>query len=147
MRSLRLITSTLLGAVLLLGLGGGAVFAGQGHVVETYDLDDAWCFDDVVQQYCFVQEGTFTIVTKHDGGTVGKVDMTLTVEVTADGAFVASYTTETKQDSRTNVDGTYSFTWRERTRWSDGEQTCDTATRLKIVDFEVIVDSIDTNCH
>ena len=45
-------------------------------------------------------------MTKHDGGTVGKVDMTLTVEVTADGAFVASYTTATKQDSRTNADGT-----------------------------------------
>lgn len=43
----------------------GRLDPGQGDV-ETYDVDDAWCFQDDVELYCSVQEGTLTIVTEDD---------------------------------------------------------------------------------
>jgi hypothetical protein len=142
--SLRLLASTLLGVVLLASLGVGSTLA-KGNI-ETYDLSDAWCFQDVVERYCSVQDGTLTIETRKDGSTVGRVDLVLTVDVTSDGAFVATYTTRTSQLSRSAPDGSYSFTWSDRTRWTDGEQTCKTDMRIKIVDFDVVIDFIKGSC-
>ncbi len=144
-KSFRLFTSTILGAVFLLSVGVGSTMA-RGQI-EEYDLSDAWCFQDVAELYCNVQTGTFTIETKKNGVVIGRVNMVLKTEVTADGAFVARYRTTTRQVTRTNPDGTYSFTSRERTRWTDGDETCITDVRLKIVDFEVIVDSIRSTCR
>ena len=112
--SLRVLASTLLGVTLLASIGVSSTLA-KGDV-ETYDLSDAWCFQDGIDRYCTVQEGTLTIETKNDDGTVGRVYMVSTVDVTTDGAFVASYTTRTSQTSRSAPDGSYSFTWSDKTR-------------------------------
>jgi hypothetical protein len=140
----RLLASTLLGVTLLASIGVGSTLA-KGDLV-TYDLADAWCFQDTVAQYCNVQEGTLTIETKNDGSTVGRVDLVLTTDITADGAFVATYTTKTSQVSRSAPDGSYSFTWSDKTRLTDGDQTCKVDMRVKIVDFHVVTDSIKGTC-
>lgn len=69
-KTFRLVTSTALGAILVLSIGAGATFAGEAGksgsnkpTVEKTDLGEAWCFDDVIQKYCFVREGRFTVTT------------------------------------------------------------------------------------
>jgi hypothetical protein len=86
--SLRLLASTLLGVTLLAGVGVGSTLA-KGDV-ETYDVNDSYCFLDVVELYCSVQEGTMTIVTKDDGSSVGRLDAVVTVDITVDGESIAS---------------------------------------------------------
>ena len=142
--SLRLLASTLFGVALLASIGAGSTLA-KG-AVETYDLSDAWCFQDGIDRYCTVREGTLTIETKNDGNTVGRVDLVTTVDVTTDGAFVATYTTRTSQVSRSATDGSYSFTWSDKTRRTDGEQTCKIDMRVKIVDFHVVTDLLKGTC-
>jgi hypothetical protein len=142
--SLRLLASTLLGAALLASLGVGSTLA-KGDL-ETYDLSDAWCFQSSPELYCTVQEGALTIETKNDGTTVGRVDLVSTVDITSDGAFVASYTTRTRQVSRSAPDGSYSFTWSDKTTRTDGETTCKIDMRVKIVDFHVVTDFLKGTC-
>jgi hypothetical protein len=142
--SVRLLASTLLGVSLLASIGVGSTLA-KGDLV-TYDLSDAWCFQNPVEQYCTVEEGALTIETKNDGSTVGRVDLVSTVDVTVDGAFVATYTTRTSQVSRSAPDGSYSFTWSDKTRRTDEEQTCKVDFRVKIVDFRVVTDILKGTC-
>jgi hypothetical protein len=142
--SLRLLASTLLGAALVAGAGVGSTLA-KGEL-ETYDLSDAWCFQSSPELYCTVQEGALTIETKNDGTTVGRVDLVSTVDISSDGAFVASYTTRTRQVSRSTPDGGYSFTWSDKTRLTDGDGTCNVAMRVKIVDFHVVTDFLKGTC-
>ena len=46
----RLVTSTALGAILVLSLGIGATFASSNDTpnVQVIDLSEDWCFDDTV---------------------------------------------------------------------------------------------------
>jgi hypothetical protein len=142
--SLRLLASTLLGVAVLASLGVGSTFA-KGDVV-TYELSDAWCFQSSPELYCSVQEGTLTIETKNDGTTVGRVDLVLTVDVTNDGAFLATYTPVTRQKTISEPDGTYSFTWTDKTRLTDGDGTCKIDMRVKIIDFHVVTDFLKGTC-
>ena len=142
---LRLVTSAVLGTALLLSLGVGSTFA-AGHSVVKEDLADAWCFYDTIDTYCNVQKGTFTIETKKDGTEVGKLEMTLKTDVTHDGVFVATSTTKSKMETRFGADGSYSFSSHDKVRWTDGEETCKTDIRIKIVDFDVLVDTYKTHC-
>ena len=142
--SLRTLATTLFGLALLASVGVGSTLA-KGDVV-TDDLADAWCFQNPFETYCSVQEGTLTIETKNDGTTVGRVDLVMTTDVTAYGAFVASYTTRTRQESRSAPDGSYAFTWSDKTRRTDGERTCKVDFRVKIVDFHVVTDSLKGTC-
>ena len=142
--TLRLLASTLLGVAFLASIGVGSTLA-KGDL-ETYDLSDAWCFQDGVDRYCTVQEGVFTIETKNDGSTVGRVDLVSTVDITVDGAFVATYTTRTSQVSRSAPDGSYSFSWSDKTRRTDGDGTCKVDMRVKIVDFHVVTDFLKGSC-
>ena len=91
----RLLASTLLGLALLASIGVGSTLA-KG-TVETFDVNDSFCFQGDPELYCSVQEGTMTIVTKDDGSSVGRLDAVVTVEITINGDFVASYTTVTQQ--------------------------------------------------
>ena len=143
--SLRLVASTILGAGILLTIGVGSTFAKP--TIEKYDLGDAWCFQDVIEMYCTVEKGTFTIETKDDGSSIGRMNLTTKVEVTAGGIFVARYTTKSHQETRSDADGSYTFSSRDRTKWTDGEQKCTSDIRLKIVDFEVVIDSTKGHCN
>ena len=142
--SLRLLASTLLGVALLASIGVGSTLA-KGSV-ETFDVDDAWCFQDVVELYCSVQEGTMTVVTKDEGSSVGRLDAVVTVDITADGAFLASYRTVTRQITRSAPDGSYSFTWSDKTRRTDSDGTCKIDMRFKVVDFHVVTDFLKGTC-
>ena len=142
--TLRLLASTLLGVALLASVGVGSTLA-RGDV-ETYDVDDSYCFLDVVELYCSVQEGTMTIVTKDDGSSVGRLDAVVTVDITVDGESIASYTTITRQVTRSAPDGSYSFTWSDKTRRTDGDGTCNVAFRFKVVDTHVVTDFLKGTC-
>jgi len=127
--SFRFVASAAVGALLPLSIGVGSTLAKPAES-EVYDPSDPWCFQDGVERYCAAQTGTFTVETRQNGLVVGVVDLTTTVDVTVDGA-----------------DESFSFASGDRTRWTDGEQTCESLTRLRIVDDEVITDSIKTVCH
>ena len=140
----RLFASTLLGVALLASIGVGSTLAKND--VETFDVNDAWCFQDDPELYCTVQEGTMTITTKSDGSSVGRLDAVVTVDITANGAFVASYKTVTRQVTRSAADGSYSFTWSDKTRRTDGDGTCKVNMRFKVVDFHVVTDFLKGTC-
>ena len=140
----RLLASTLLGLALLASIGVGSTLA-KGSV-ETFDVDDSFCFQGDPELYCSVQEGTMTIVTKDDGSSVGRLDAVVTVEITINGDFVASYTTVTQQTTRSAADGSYSFTWSDKTHRTDGDGTCNINMRFKIVDFHVVSDFLKGSC-
>lgn len=141
---IRLLASTLLGIALLVSIGVGSTLA-KGDV-ETFDVNDSFCFLDDPELYCSVQEGTMTIVTKDDGSSVGRLDAVVTVTITSNGDFVASYTTVTRQTIRMASDGTYSFTWSDKTRVTDGDGTCNVNMRFKIVDFHVVSEFLRGSC-
>ena len=140
----RLLASTLLGVTLLASIGIGSTLANND--VETYDVNDSYCFLDVVELYCSVQEGTMTIVTKDDGSSVGRLDAVVTVDITVNGEFVASYTTVTREITRSAPDGSYSFTWSDKTTRTDGDGTCKVDMRFKVVDFHVVTDFLKGTC-
>ena len=140
----RLLASTFLGLALLASIGVGSTLA-KGSV-ETFDVDDSFCFQGDPELYCSVQEGTMTIVTKDDGSSVGRLDAVVTVEITINGDFVASYTTVTQQTTRSAADGSYSFTWSDKTHRTDGDGTCNINMRFKIVDFHVVTDFLKGSC-
>ena len=142
----RLLASSAFAAILLLTAGLGSTLA-AGRTTEVYDLDDAWCFQDGVELACTVREGTLTIVTKADGTSIGTVKLRQDTTITVDGAFVAEYTTRTHDRTRSEPDGSYTTTTRERTRWTDGEETCVSRVILKIVDFDVVIDIERTACR
>ena len=87
-----------------------------------------------------------TIVTKDDGSSVGRLDAVVTVDITVNGDFVASYTTVTHQTTRSAADGSYSFTWSDKTRLTHGDGTCNINMRFKIVDFHVVSDFLKGSC-
>ena len=68
------------------------------------------------------------------------------VDITVDGAFVASYTTITRQVTRSAADGSYSFTWSDKTRRTDGDGTCKIDFRFKVVDTHVVTDFLKGTC-
>ena len=140
----RLLASTFLGLALLASIGVGSTLA-KG-TVETFDVNDSFCFQGDPELYCSVQEGTMTIVTKDDGSSVGRLDAVVTVDITVNGDFVASYRTVTHQTTRSAADGSYSFTWSDKTRRTDGDGTCNINMRFKIVDFHVVSDFLKGSC-
>jgi len=141
---IRLLASTLLGVALLASIGAGSTLA-KGDV-ETFDVNDSFCFQGDPELYCSVQEGTMTIVTKDDGSSVGRLDAVVTVDITANGDFVASYRTITRQVTRSAADGSYSFTWSDKTRLTDGDGTCNISLRFKVVDTHVVTDFLKGTC-
>ena len=141
---IRLLASTLLGVALLASIGVGSTLA-KGDV-ETFDVNDSFCFLDDPELYCSVQEGTMTIVTKDDGSSVGRLDAVVTVTITSNGDFVSSYVTRTREVTRMASDGSYSFTWSDKTRLTDGDGTCNINMRFKIVDFHVVSDFLRGSC-
>ena len=141
---IRLLASTLLGLALLASIGVGSTLA-KG-TVETFDVNDSFCFQGDPELYCSVQEGTMTIVTKDDGSSVGRLDAVVTVDITVNGDFVASYTTVTRQTTRSAADGSYSFTWSDKTRRTDGDGTCNIDLRFKVVDTHVVTDFLKGTC-
>ena len=141
---IRLFASTLLGVALLASIGVGSTLA-KG-TVETFDVNDSFCFQGDPELYCSIQEGTMTIVTKDEGSSVGRLDAVVTVDITVNGEFVASYTTVTRQTTRMASDGSYSFTWSDKTRRADGDGTCNINMRFKIVDFHLVSDFLRGSC-
>jgi hypothetical protein len=141
---IRLLASTFLGVALLASIGVGSTLA-KG-TVETFDVNDSFCFQGDPELYCSIQEGTMTVVTKDDGSSVGRLDAVVTVDITVNGDFAASYTTVTHQTTRSAADGSYSFTWSDKTRRADGDETCNINMRFKIVDFHVVSDFLKGSC-
>jgi hypothetical protein len=117
--SIRLVTSSALGAILMLSLGVGATLAApapQKPTVQVIDLGEDWCFDDTVDLYCNVQTGTLTIKEWTDGSSESRVDMVTKTVVTHDGAFVAR------------------------------SKNCLTTSHFKRIDFDVKIDTLKSNC-
>jgi hypothetical protein len=147
--SIRLVTSSALGAILMLSLGVGATLAApapQKPTVQVIDLGEDWCFDDSVDLYCNVQTGTLTIKEWTDGSSESRVDMVTKTVVTHDGAFVARYERTVKDQTRFGADGSYSTDSVERTTWTDGSKQCATTSHFKRIDFDVKIDTLKSNC-
>jgi len=132
----------------VLSFGASPALAGSGNGGEktTYNLDDAWCFQDA-ELICTEIEGTFTIVVKPDGREIGTTRMRTHVVFSSDGVITAEYTTTTKMKSIYRPDGTFESTLKERTRWTDGAEVCITKIVFKIVDFDILIDRTETRCR
>ena len=143
-KSIRLVTSTTLGAILLLSLGVGATLAApapQKPTVQVIDLGEDWCFDDTVDLYCNVQTGTLTIKEWTDGSSQSQVNMVTRPYVTHDGAFVARREYRQASHTRFGADGSYSTDEVERTTWTDGSKHCFSTSHFKRIDFDVKIDT------
>ena len=150
-KSIRLVTSTALGAILLLSLGVGATLAApapQKPTVQVIDLGDDWCFDDTIDLYCNVQTGTLTIKEWPNGSTESKVDMVIKTDVTRDGAFVAKYVTTKESLTQSGPDGSYSTDERRTdAAGPTASQTCVSTSHFKRIDFDVKIDTLRWHCN
>ena len=152
-KTVRLLTSTALGAVLLLSLGVGATLANPAGepaadkpTVQVIDLGDDWCFDDSVDLYCNVQSGKLTIKEWADGTSDSRVHMVTKTVITHDGAFVATTTLTKDSHSRYGADGSSFTDEREHSVWTDGVQTCVSDSHFKRIDFDVKIDTLKWHC-
>jgi hypothetical protein len=120
----------------------------SGASRETYDLADAWCFDDVVLQYCTEVEGRFQVISTPNGREAAKVPLLERVTVYRDGVEIGSYDTRTHDRTVFLDGGILSMHIGERTTATYDGQTCVTLADFRMVDDEVVLDRFGpTRCH
>jgi len=103
----RIVAPVLAVAALVLG-GSSSALAASGNAASAYswNLDAAWCFDDLVQQYCFDISGQAHFVDKGDRGSVVTNERFRTV-VLKDGVKVGESTQVSMDRFVIRADGTY----------------------------------------
>jgi hypothetical protein len=147
MRSLvRIVAPVLAVSALLLG-GGSSALAASDNAATTYsrDLDAAWCFDDVVQQYCFDVSGQAHFVQKGDRESVVTNERFHTV-VLKDGVQVGESTQVSMDRFAVSADGTYVQQTVQHVRSVTGDETCSIQIVWRQADFETVVDHWSGGC-
>ena len=128
-------------AVLTL-VAGSAGFAPSASAAEPgrFQIDDAWCFQDVDLRYCFEIDGSLHWVSTPDGRERATIQTRQTTVITDDGAFVGrsrvvglsrSLYVDGGQSDHFDVSHTIS---------TYGDETCVITAVLRITDFEVVLD-------
>lgn len=128
-------------AVLAL-VAGSASFAPSVSAAETgrFEIDDTWCFQDVVLRYCFEIDGSLHWVTTPDGRERATIQARQTTVITNDGAFVGR-SREVSLSQSLYVDGGQSDHFEvSHTSSTYGDETCVITAVLRITDFELVLD-------
>ena len=147
MRSFRsLLTSSLLA---LSVLGGSAVaVSAAAPEKDTFDIDEVWCFDDVVLVYCTEMTGTFKVSISDSGDEQAATKLRERVVISdPSGAQVGTYTTVVNDRSLYDADGGMSIHSVTHTRSTGGDLTCTSTVILKMRDFAVQVDHQTLRCR
>jgi hypothetical protein len=126
-------------ALAALLVAASATFAGNASPGR-FTVDDEWCFDDVVLQYCFDQQYTVTFVDFSDGDGWVRITGREETDVYRDGALVGT-TRTVSNDRAVYVDGGQAHLQSVvHTRSSYDGQSCVVTNVLKITEFEVVLD-------
>ncbi len=128
-------------AVLAL-VAGSASFAPSVSAAETgrFEIDDSWCFQDVVLRYCFEIDGALHYVTTPDGRERATIVARQTTVITSDGVFVGR-SREASLSRSLYVDGGRSDHFEvSHTKSTYGDETCVITAVLRITDFELVLD-------
>ncbi len=137
MRSpLRSLLASALFAVSVLGVAASGALAASA-TPGRFTSSDAWCFDDVVLQYCFDNQHTVRFIEFADGDGWVSISSREQTVVYRDGAIVGQSTT-VSQDRSIYVDGGLA-TLREvsHTKYAGEGVTCTSTYLLRITDFEL----------
>lgn len=142
MRSLAraLLTGAALALIAVAG-SSSAVLAG-----DKYTVQDAWCFDDVVYQYCFDNEYTVKVVELKDGDGIVKISGRQHTEVFQAGQLVGVIDEVTKDRSVYVDGGLADMTVKEKESITHDGETCVYKAMLKISDYEVTLDRSSFSC-
>lgn len=150
-RIARLAAPLLATAAIALGGASSALAAGTAPAsspapsVYAWDLDEAWCFDDVVLQYCFEVSGRSQFVEFGDRGSVVTNERFHTVVYRA-GVQVGESTVTSLDRFAISADGTYVQQEVSHVRASDGDVTCSVQIVWRQADFETVVDHWSATC-
>ena len=141
MRSLFRSLGAVVFALLVMTAGSSAALAsGDGAETGRYTIDDEWCFDDVVLQYCFDVDGFVRYTATPDGRELATMNVRNRTVVFENGVVVGSSDVRSI-DTSVYEDGAQVRTQSVvKTRVSFGDQTCVSTLVFKMVDYEVIVD-------
>lgn len=156
MRSLVRIAAPVLAAVaIVLGGSSSALAASRNPAVwapppasapsSSWDLDAAWCFDDVVLQYCFDISGKAQFLDTATRSSVVTNQRFHTV-VFQGGVQVAESTVVSHDLFSTNADGEYTQQVVEHTRSVYGDETCSIQIVWRQADFRLVVDHWSGGC-
>jgi hypothetical protein len=140
MRSpLRSILASSIVAVALLAIGTTSALAGNA-TPGRYTFGDAWCFDDVVLQYCFDNQHTLQVVEFADGDSFARISSRERTVVYRNGAVVAE-SLEISNDRSVFLDGGLaSMHTVSHVRYAGDGVTCSSTYLLKITDYELQID-------
>lgn len=144
MRSLIRIVAPLL-AVAAIALGGASSALAAGAVVRSQPIDQSWCFDDGIRDYCFEVTGHAQFVTT--GGKESVVATTRTHTTFFENDAYLGESTVTGLDRFVlKADGTYT----QQTEWHLRSVVGDEVCRMQIVwlskEFETVVDHWSGGC-
>jgi hypothetical protein len=128
-------------AVLTL-VGASASFAPSASAAEPgrFQIDDAWCFQDVDLRYCFEIDGSLHWVTTPDGRERVTIQARQTTVITDDGAFVGRSRDVSLTRSLYVEGGQSDHFGVSHTMSTYGDETCVITAVLKVTDFEVVLD-------
>jgi hypothetical protein len=123
-------------------VAGSASFAPSVSAADTgrFEIDDEWCFQDVVLLYCFEIDGSVQWVTTSDGRDRATIQARQTTVITNNGVLVG----QSRQISLLKslyVEGGRSDLFEvSHTNSTYGDETCVISAVLRITDFEVVLD-------
>lgn len=142
-----LAAGTLLAGLILGSTSATAFAAGAGASTSTYAIDEAWCFDDVVQVYCFDIDGVVHFTATPDGQELGVITEREDVVIYRGGEVIGAYRTVT-HDTFIYSDDRFELQSVGHTRSVDGDLTCVSTVVLRIADYELVVDHATAPaCH
>ena len=118
-----------------------ALAAGDGAETGRYTIDDAWCFDDVVLQYCFEVDGFVRYTATPDGRELATIHVRNRTVVYENDVVVGTSDVRSIDKSVYEDGGQVSTQSIVKTRATFGEQTCVSTVVFKMVDYEVVVDT------
>jgi len=146
MRSLIRIVAPLV-TVLAIALGGAssALAGSPNSSSSSWDLDAAWCHDDVVLVYCFDVSGKAQFVVNDRKESVVTNQRFHTV-IYKDGVQVGESTEVSLDKFSIRPDGTYVQQEVVHTKSVYGDETCSIQIVWRQADFETVVDHWSGGC-
>jgi hypothetical protein len=121
---------------------GSASFAPSANAADPgrFDIDDTWCFQDVIDRYCFVVNGHVHWVVTPDGRDRATIQARQTTVISRDGAVIGA-SREVSLLKSLYVEGGRSDLFEiSHTKATYGGERCVITAVLKITDFEVTLD-------
>ena len=128
-------------AVLAL-VAGSASFAPSVSAAETgrYSLDDSWCFDGGLDQYCTDIVGTMRWVVMPDGRERVTINARQRIVVTRDGVLIGESTTVRTDHSVYLEGGLFSLRTNVHTKADYIDQWCVSGAVLRMTNYGEIFD-------